>query len=431
MATTGVLASSWITSQLVVDGLSNGLVIGLVAIGLVLVHRTTQVINFAVGAMGVVGATVLALLVLQYGLSYWVALPLVLLLGTAWGTAVELGVIRRLFDAPRVILLVATIGIAGLSVTLTQLVPTPDGAFAATYPVGITTVWDDLGGVRLTGAQLQIAVVVPLVAAALGWFLTATTIGKAVGASADNPRLARTMGINPRFVSTGVWATSGLLATLAMVLISGQAQSVTGVADLGPNIMLRALAAFLVAGMASFPRAMVAGVAIGVAEALVRFNFLSEAGLVDLGLFVAVLVAVWFQTRGAGDTTGGLGGFAPAVRPAPAAIADRWWVRHLDTMTGVAALGGGVVLAVAVTSPSRLQLFATIAAFAICASSLTLLVGWAGQPSLGQMAFAGVGALVAAAAARGAEATLGWGGRSWTFAAEPVPFVVAILLGAL
>src|SRR4029453_14114625 len=119
-----------------------------------------------------------------------------------------------------------------------------------------------------------------------------TTLGRAVLAAADNPRLARTVGINPKLVSTAVWAIAGLLSTVSMVLISGQSGRVLALADLGPNTMVRALAAAVLAGMTSFRRALVAGVAIGVVQALVRFNFPQQTGLIDLLLFGAVLAAV-------------------------------------------------------------------------------------------------------------------------------------------
>src|SRR5437763_462793 len=105
---------------------------------------------------------------------------------------------------------------------------------------------------------------------ALGWLLNRTLIGKTVKASAENPDLARTQGVNPKVVSTAVWAVAGLLATLTMVLIAGQSGSSSDLLLLGPSTMVRALAAAVLAGMLSFPRAMLAGVVIGVVQSLIR-----------------------------------------------------------------------------------------------------------------------------------------------------------------
>ncbi|HEY4378173.1 MAG TPA: hypothetical protein VGM93_13490, partial [Acidimicrobiales bacterium] len=96
------LLATVVTRQVVFDGLISGLVFGLLAMGIVLIYRATRVINFAVGNMGVVGAGLIALMVVQYNVPFWVAVPVGLAVGTAYGALIELAVIRRLFAAPRV-----------------------------------------------------------------------------------------------------------------------------------------------------------------------------------------------------------------------------------------------------------------------------------------------------------------------------------------
>ena len=103
------LLAVWTTRQLWFDGLINGMVFGLLALGIVLIYRSTRVINLAVGNMGLPAVGLMALMVINYDFPYWVALPIALLVGTLVGSIIELAVIRRLFNAPRVIVLVATI----------------------------------------------------------------------------------------------------------------------------------------------------------------------------------------------------------------------------------------------------------------------------------------------------------------------------------
>ena len=117
---------TWITKQLVFDGFVQGLAIALVAVGIVLIYRATRVINFAVGNMGLVGAGLLALMVVQYHVPFGISLVVSLLVGTLFAVIMELAVIRRLFTAPRVILLVATIGIAQLALTAATAYPKID-----------------------------------------------------------------------------------------------------------------------------------------------------------------------------------------------------------------------------------------------------------------------------------------------------------------
>jgi ABC-type branched-subunit amino acid transport system ATPase component/ABC-type branched-subunit amino acid transport system permease subunit len=423
--TVGVVAT-WVTSQLVFSGLISGLLFGLLAMGIVLIYRATRVINFAVGNMGLVGAGLLGLLAVEYGVPFWLAALAALVLGTLFGAVMELIVIRRLFTAPRVIVLVATIGIAGLAVAIVSAYPEITD-FSAPYPVPSTTTWDDVGGVRVTSAQVAVLIVVPIVAIALGWFLNRTLIGRTVKASAENPDLARVQGINPKIVSTAVWAIAGFISTLTMILIAGDnAGTAHDVLLLGPNTLVRALAAAVIAGMVSFPRAMTAGVLIGVIQALINFNYLDKPGLIDGLLFIAVLIAVALQSRSRAPAETQTFSFAPKIREVPDHIRGVWWVKRFNALTLVGLLILAILLPLVITTPSRHLLYATIACFAICGLSLTVLTGWAGQLSLGQMAFAGFGALVAAALTRGLHFDLGV--ITLDFAA--LPFLLSILIAS-
>src|SRR3954470_9217560 len=102
------MLGSLVTWNLVVLGVVRGLVIALIAMGIVLVYRSNRVINFAVGNLGVPAAALLAVMVAAHHWPYWPSLAGAVLVGTLSGTVVELAVIRRLFKAPRVIVLVAT-----------------------------------------------------------------------------------------------------------------------------------------------------------------------------------------------------------------------------------------------------------------------------------------------------------------------------------
>jgi ABC-type branched-subunit amino acid transport system ATPase component/ABC-type branched-subunit amino acid transport system permease subunit len=418
-----------LTRQVVFDGLMSGLVFGLLALGIVLVYRATRVINFAVGNMGLIGAGLLVLIVVQYGVPYWLSVAAALVVGTVYGALLELTVIRRLFDAPRVIVLVATIGIAQLSLAILTAYPDIDQP-GARFPQAFGSA-HELASVQITGAQLSILVVVPVVALTLGWFLTRTTFGKSVKASAENRDLARLNGISPKLVSLFVWAAAGALATLSLCLMAGQSGSATDLVTLGPSTLVRALAAAVIGGMVSFRRAFTAGIAIGILEAVVRFNYLDQPGLVDFLLLLGILVAVYFQSRSDSTETQSFA-FTPKRRPIPARLRDVWWVRNLDR----AALGvlgiGAVVLPLVVTEPSRHLLYTTILVFALCGLSLTMLTGWAGQLSLGQMAFAGLGAFMAAALHRGITIDIGWGSTRVVDAGlKPLAAGPSILLAAI
>ena len=165
-----------VTRQLVVDGVVNGLVIGLIAMGLVLVYRSTRVINFAVGSLGVVervGARAArrqlrrAVLAGAGGVAGRSA--------PRFGAAVDLVVVRRLFDASRVTVMVATIGVSQLHAGDRRVASRPSqGLTSAVLPGPRSTAAGRVAGVSISGPQLTILIVVPLFAAALSLFLNRT-----------------------------------------------------------------------------------------------------------------------------------------------------------------------------------------------------------------------------------------------------------------
>ncbi|MBU6316510.1 MAG: ABC transporter, partial [Acidobacteria bacterium] len=107
------------TGDIVFSGFVQGLVYALVAFGLILIFRATGVINFAQGQIGAFGGYVMALLFLQYGIPYQWSMPVALASGIVLGVAAEL-ILRRLFNQPRLLLFVATLGITQL-IQLLQL----------------------------------------------------------------------------------------------------------------------------------------------------------------------------------------------------------------------------------------------------------------------------------------------------------------------
>ena len=431
LAGSPVVLAVWTTRQLWFDGLVNGMVFGLLALGVVLVYRSTRVINLAVGNMGLPASGLMGVMVINYGFPYWAALALALLVGIAVGALVERAVIRRLFDAPRVIVLVATIGVAQLMQAILASFPDIEKVRGQRYPVPLGFKWDDVFGLRITGPKLTILILVPLLALGLSWFLNRTVFGQTVQASASNADLARMSGIDPKTVQLFVWTVAGLLSSVSLLLLSGNRGSITGMANLGPNTMARALVAAVIAGMVSFPRAIIAGLVIGVAQAHVQFLFLEQGGLIDFILFIVVAIVVAFQSRGATETEGSFS-FSARRRPIPERLREVWWVRRMSTIALGLLLAIAVVLPLLVTRPSRHLLYASIIAFAVCALSMTIVTGWAGQLSLGQMTFAGVGALMAAGFNRGLEVGIGIGNWHFFSISFPrIPYLVSMLLASL
>jgi branched-subunit amino acid ABC-type transport system permease component len=128
------------TSNLLFIGFVQGLIVSVLAMAIVLVYRSTRIINFAVADLGIPAAALLAIMVVRSHFPYWLALVLALLTTTAGGALVEMIVIRRLAKAPRVIVLVATIGVAELVQAIVRQLPDyRTGKFQTVFPTPISS----------------------------------------------------------------------------------------------------------------------------------------------------------------------------------------------------------------------------------------------------------------------------------------------------
>ncbi len=276
--------------QVVFNGVVLGLTYGVLAIGVILVFRSSRVINFAIAEMGAFGAVLLARLVVNWDVPYLVAFVACVAVGALIGAAVELGVVRRLFEAPRVILLVATIGVA--QVLLFAQFSLPDLTAYTDYPTPILESWH-VGDVIVRGSQVLVLVVIPLLTAGLAFFLNRTRYGTAIRASAANADAARLAGINIKRMSTLVWVLTGVLATVGAILTAPlNSATANDIGGFGPSLLLRVLAAALIGRMTSLPWAVAGGVAIGVAETTIFYNSPNETGLLDMVLLAVVLLAL-------------------------------------------------------------------------------------------------------------------------------------------
>ncbi len=383
---------------LVVIGAVLGSATGLAAVGIVLVWRANRVVNFAAGAIGGAAALGSLNLYLTWGWSYWVAVAVALVGGALLGGLVELTVIRRFAQAPRLVLTVATIGLAqllgGLELGIPKFVFGVESPVLGAFETPLTSTTLVLGPVIVTGDHLLAAAVVPVVVLALAWFLRRSLAGTAIRAAAENTDRARLLGVPVRRITTLVWVLAGALAALTFVL-KAPFLGATPAAIAGPAVLLPALAAAVVARMESMPVAFAAAVALGVVDQLVRWNTTSPE-LVDVVLLVVIVTALLVQ-RGPGsrafDADGGWRD-AELIRPVAPAIAALRSVR-VARAAGLVALVGAAVLVPLWVGEGTAYSLSIMAIWGLVAISLVVLTGWGGQISLGQFALVGVGAIVA------------------------------------
>lgn len=384
-------------------GSVSGLTYGVLALGLALIYKSGRFVNFAHGNLGVVCAVLFGKAVVDWGVPYWVALPVALAFGGALAGLLELGIVRRLFDAPRLVLVVATIGVSQilLFLSLQRFMNADQSSLRESgYPVPFQAEWT-IGGVILRGGEIGILVLAPAVTLAVAAFFRYTSYGQAIRAAAENPDAARLAGISVRRMSTLVWVIAGVLAAFTLILVSTQ-RPVFQVGALGPGILVRALGAALVGRMTNLPVVFGAALGIGVFERIVLANF-DEGGLGDLFVFLVIMAALAFQGReiarstrdGQSDVT-----FGAELQALPARVRNLPSVRRLQRT----AVWGGLALAIVLPqlpilgfdTQGKAFLLSLTLGYVLVGLSMTLLVGWAGQVSLGQFALVGVGSFTAA-----------------------------------
>lgn len=377
----------------VVLGALSGLTYGLLAVGLVLIYRTSRFINFAHGQMGALGVAVLGMLVTKYHVPYYIALPPALAAGGAAAGATELVVVRRLRNVPPVMSIVATLGVGSfLSLVATALDPGVFNGQLLPSPPWMPVA--HLGGLRIDRAYMAMLIFGPLAVAALTAFFRLSRFGLGIRCAAANPQAARMAGISADNMSSLAWVLAGVLSALTAVLVL-PATGFASATSFGPSLLLRALTAGVLAGMANVPIAFGAGILVGVAQQLVLYNFPDSPGLADVVFVVVVLAALLFQrdARGRTEEKGSWVAVA-AARPLPATVARLPEIRALRWGGVLVALAVAVLLPLTVSNATAVIL-TTILAFSTVGLSVGIGTGLSGQLSLGQFAIAAAGAVVA------------------------------------
>ncbi|HKE75872.1 MAG TPA: branched-chain amino acid ABC transporter permease/ATP-binding protein [Acidimicrobiales bacterium] len=384
--------------QFVLLGLGTGALYALTAQGLVLIYRGSGVLNFAQGAVGMLGAFVYYRVGAERGWSTAVALTVAIAASAVVSGLIHVLVMMRLRRASPLIRLVATLGVLFLLVAIAQQVwgitatiahsPLPSGPkhpFSDTITVPEDRFW-----------IIVIAVVITFVLAALyRW----TRFGQATEAVAENAQAASALGLSPDVIATANWALGGALAAVAGVLIAPILSLQTAALAF---VVLRALTAALVGRFHSFTKTLVAALTIGVVEALLQ-RFIENKGVFGPVTSDNNLLFGQFSPQSVSRSAAFLIIIAVLVAsgrglPLRSELLDRlpalgtgrvrWPLVGLVSVIGLAAL---------LTLPDDWASAAVLTlAWAVILLSIVVVTGYVGQLSLAQVALAGFGVWIAA-----------------------------------
>ena len=394
----GIPVWNGIPFGLLVNGAVIGTLYGLVAFGMILVYKATRVINFAQAAMGSFPALGALLLVAGRGWPYWAGV-LVMLVGSALvGALIEIVLLRPFAARPRLIVTVVTIGVSYLLTFLESKEPdvlTGSALAPVSFPTPFSGFRFDAGGLLVNGDYVAVVVVAGATLVGLAALLRYTRIGIAIRASAENADRALLLGIPVQRVTTLVWVLATVLAGIAAFL-RGPVVGLPVGTGVSPAVLLYGLAAAVVARMDSLPLALGAGMGLGVMEQASVYGT-SKPDLSVALVLPVVLGALLLRRRSlsrALDSVVSSFKVLQEHRQVPLELRGLTQVR-------VARLGGALLVAgLALGAPyllgsNRADTASFIAICAMVAVSMVVLSGWAGQVSLGQFAFVGIGAAVA------------------------------------
>jgi branched-chain amino acid transport system permease protein len=269
--------------QVIVSGISQGCIYGLIALGFVLIYKATETVNFAQGELMMLGAFLGLTATAAFGLPYWAAVPAALLAMALFGFVLERAVINPILGQPAFAIVMVTIGFGFVARGLVTMIP---GWGTDTHTIETPFRGEVLraGGLVIAAEHLVIIAATVVLSALLYAFFRYSRIGVAMQAASQNQLAAYYMGIPVRRLNGLVWAISAAVAALAGLLLAPLTFVHVNMGFIG----LKAFPAAVVGGFGSLPGALVGGLVIGVVEALAGV-YLPE-GFKDVAAYVVVLV---------------------------------------------------------------------------------------------------------------------------------------------
>jgi len=277
--------------QVIVSGISQGCIYGLIALGFVLIYKATETVNFAQGELMMLGAFVGLTATSFLGLPYLAAVAAALLVMALFGFVLERAVVDPILGQPAFAVIMVTIGVGFIARGVVTMIPgwgTDTHVLEAPFRGEILHV----GGLVVAAEHLVIIAATLLLVATLYAFFRFSRVGIAMQATSQNQLAAYYMGIPVRRLNGLIWAISAAVAALAGLLLAPLSFVHVNMGFIG----LKAFPAAVVGGFGSLPGAIVGGITIGVVEAFSGV-YLPE-GFKDVAAYVVVLIMLVVKPTG-------------------------------------------------------------------------------------------------------------------------------------
>jgi len=282
--------------QGIVSGIVTGCVYALIALSLVIIYKSSDVINFAGGEMVMVGGYLGMFALLWLDLPYVFIFPfaalVIFIVGALFDRVVLTGVVSRSVPGHSVLvaMIIATVGLSYVLKGIVRIIPYTEEVrrlppISAGAPIF-------LGPVVMQHQDIAIVVAALGIMGALWAFFNFTMIGKALRATSQNPRAAALVGIPVRRMSMTAWGIAAALAGIAGILL---APKLLLTPDTGAIVIL-ALAAAIIGGFVSLPGCVAGGVMLGIVQNLIGLYVSSRA--ISLAPFLVIMIVLLVRPQG-------------------------------------------------------------------------------------------------------------------------------------
>ncbi len=277
--------------QLVISGIAQGCIYGLIALGFVLIYKATETVSFAQGELMMLGAFGGLAGMTMLGFPFWLAVLSSIIAMAVLGVLLERVVIRPILGQPAFSIVMLTIGIGYVARGLITMIP-GIGTETHTLPVPYKDQIWKVGALVLNVEQMAVIFVTAILCALLFALFRYSKLGIAMQASSQNQLAAYYMGIPVKRLNGIAWGLAAAVAAVAGLLLA----PITFVhANMG-FIGLKAFPAAVVGGFGSLPGAIVGGLIIGIIESLSGF-YLPD-GFKDTAAYIMVLVMLMVKPNG-------------------------------------------------------------------------------------------------------------------------------------